>query len=239
MAVFVLAPLAGLAVLAARFDADRFKPALLAAAEHSTGRRLAVEGSLRLTPSLWPTIEARGVTLANLPGGTRPDMARAERVRVQLSLPALLQHRIEVTRLTLIGPDILFEQVGGKPNWRFDLPDPPKVAEPSPADPSPANPFSLLIQAAHIENGMVTWRLPARTKVLGLRTLDVQHPTERGPVDAQGTLVYADNQPFNLTLSAQPTAGLGGPWTTRLGFDAFHASKEQVAKANTMKALLS
>jgi len=215
MAVFVLAPAAGLGVLVARFDPNDYKPMLIDAAEHATGRRLAVKGGITLSRSLWPVVEATDVFLANLPGGSRPHMAHAERIAVQVSLPALLRRRIVVTKLTLIGPDILFEQVKGVPNWRFDLPDGDDDA------PAPANPYALLIKAAHVQNGMVTWRLPARTKVLGLRTLDVQHPTERGPVDAQGTLVYADNQPFNLTLSAQPTAGLGGPWTTRLGFDAF------------------
>jgi len=46
------------------------------------------------------------VTLANLPGGTRPDLARAERIVAQLSLPALLRRRSEVGKLTLEGPNI-------------------------------------------------------------------------------------------------------------------------------------
>jgi len=45
------------------------------------------------------------------------DLARAERIEAQLSLLALLRRRIVVSKLTLEGPNILFEFVGGKPNW--------------------------------------------------------------------------------------------------------------------------
>jgi hypothetical protein len=54
--------------------------------------------------SLWPTFEMTDVSLANLPGGTRTDIARAERIEAQLSIPALLRRRVEVVKLTLTGP---------------------------------------------------------------------------------------------------------------------------------------
>jgi uncharacterized protein involved in outer membrane biogenesis len=98
-------------------DPNDYKPQIVAAVERGTGRTLSLGGPLRISRSLWPTIELTDVTLANLPGGTRPDLARVERIEAQLSLPALLHRRIEVSKLTLEGPNILFEFVGGKPNW--------------------------------------------------------------------------------------------------------------------------
>ena len=115
-------------------DPNDYKQVLVDAVQNATGRTLVLNGPVRLTRSLWPTIEVNDVTLANLPGGTRPDMARAERIEVRLSLPALLQRQIEVARLTLIGPNILFEQVGGKPNWVFDPPGPAGGAVPAGAE---------------------------------------------------------------------------------------------------------
>ncbi len=202
---------------AALLDPNDYKQVFVDAVRNATGRALVLNGPVRLSRSLWPTIEVSGVTLANLPGGTRSDMARAERIEVRLSLPALLQRRIEVARLTLIGPDILFEQVGGKPNWVFDPPAPAGGAAPA----APGTPFQLRIRSAHVQNGMVTWRLPARTKVVGIRSLDLRHATDQEPLDVGAVLVYSDNQPFTMRASATPTAGIAGPWNMQLDFAAF------------------
>ncbi|MDQ2765136.1 MAG: AsmA family protein [Pseudomonadota bacterium] len=216
LAVLVILPVlatVGLVVL----DPNDYKPAIIEAVQNATGRTLTLNGPMRLRWSLWPTIEVSDVTLANLPGGSRPDIARAERIEAQLSLPALLWRRIEVVKLTLVGPNILFEQAGGKPNWVFS---PPGHANTTPAETS-GTPFQLRIRNVYVRNGMVTWRLPARTKVVGIRALELQHHTDGGPLHMEAVLVYSDNQPFSLQASAQPTAGLAGPWITQLAFAAF------------------
>ena len=202
------------------FDPNDYKDEIVDAVQAATGRTLTLRGDLRLSPSLWPTLEVNDALLANLPGGTRADMARVERIEGQISLPALLRHRIEITKLVLIGPNILFEQANGQPNWVFA----PMVTGPSAPAPVPdAKPgrFELRIRKVHVQNGMVTWRLPARTKVVGIRSLDFQHLVDHGPVDAASTLVYSDNQPFALNLTAQPTGSAMQSWTTQLQFAAF------------------
>ena len=219
LSAVVLAPIVTLAAAVAVVDANTFKPSLIAAALSATGRALTIDGDVRFSRSLWPTIEADEVKLANLPGGSRPDMVRVERIAVELSIPALLQRRIEISQLILIGPNILFEQVDGQPNWRFDLPAgaPTKSAAPTVS----GTPFQLRIRNAQVRNGMVTWHLPSRTKVLGIRTLNVQHKADGGPLQAAGVFVYSDNEPFKLSASATPTGGWAGPWKTRLEFAAF------------------
>ena len=215
VAILVVVPAAILANLVAHIDLNRIKVPLIAAVQASTGRMLELRGDIRLSQVLPPVIEVDEVFLANLQGGSRPDMARAERVAVTLSLPALLQRRIEITQLTLTGPNILFEEVNGKANWRLDLPAAADAAQAS------GSTFGLAIRNAVVRNGMVTWHLPARTKVLGIRNMEVRHHSDGGPVEFGGTFVYADNQPFRLTGSALPTAGLADPWTTRLDLSAF------------------
>ena len=111
----VIAIVAGVLLL----DPNAYKNEIVGAVQATTGRALTLRGALRLSRSLWPTLEANDVLLGNLPGGTRADMARAERIKAQISLPALLWHRIEITDLVLIGPNILFEQVNSQPNWVF------------------------------------------------------------------------------------------------------------------------
>ncbi|HEY2315678.1 MAG TPA: AsmA family protein, partial [Streptosporangiaceae bacterium] len=216
-ALLLLLTVAALGVAVTLVNPNDYKPQILAAVQQATGRTLSLGGPLRISRSLWPTIEVTDVTLANLPGGTRPDLARAERIEAQLSLPALLRHRIVVSKLTLEGPNILFEFVGGKPNW---------VLEPA-ADSQTSlagSHVTLDIRQAHVRNGMVTLRLPTRTHVVGVRSLDLRHPAADAPLDLATVLVYSDYQPFSLRASAQPTGGVADPWNTRLEFAAYKAT---------------
>jgi len=219
-AILVVLPVAALGTALAIVNPNDYKSQIAAAVQEATGRALTLDGPVRISRSLWPIIEVSGVRLANLPGGTRPDMAWAERIDAQVSLPALLWRRIEVSRLTLVGPNILFEQVGGQPNWVFTS---DKRPTPVPSKPS-GSAFTLRFRNVHVQNGMVTLRTPARTNVAGIRSLDLQHRTDAGPLNLAAILVYSDYQPFSLRASAQPTAGLTGPWDTQLNFAAYQAT---------------
>ena len=219
-AVVLAAPVAAIGAAILLFDPNDYKDQVVETVHAATGRALTLRGNLRLSRSLWPTLEVNDALLANLPGGTRADMARVERIKAQISLPALLQRRIEITKLELIGPNILFEQVNGQPNWVFEPPEPETSAPVTAPVPSPGR-FELRIRKVHVQNGMVTWHLPARTKVVGIRSLDLQHPVDHGPVQATSTLVYSDNQPFTLALEARPTGTVMQPWNTQLQFAAF------------------
>ena len=202
------------------FDPNALKPRIERAVLDATGRAIALKGPVRIGWSLHPTVEVSDVTLANLPGGTRPDIVKIERIEFQLSLPALLHREIEIVRLSLTGPNILFEQVGGKPNW---ISDRPPAAPSAPTAPAPSNerPLTLRIREVHIKNGMVTWRFPARTKVVGVRSLAITQPADNGPISLAAVLVYSDNKAFNVSASAQPSGGLRDPWTAKMAFSAF------------------
>ncbi len=203
-----------------RLDPNAAKPRIAALIEAQTGRALALNGPIRIGWSLRPTLSVDDARLANLPGGSRPDMARVERVEARLSLPALLHRRIEITRLTLIGPNILFEQVDGRPNWVF-------ARQPGAAGGQAAGAghgFGLAILNAHVQNGMVTFHFPARTSVIGLRSLDYAHAAPDRPLDLDAVLIYSDFEPFTLHATALPSGGLFDPWTTTLRAEAFDAT---------------
>lgn len=218
--VFAVAGVGVVSLVAAALlvDPNDYRDRLVSAVQDATGRTLTLGGELRLTRSLWPTLTASDVSLSNLPGGSRPQMVQVERIEGQLSLLSLLRREIDVTTLTLIGPNILFEQVNGAPNWVFSSAAPSApVAAPTTAE----APFQLRVRAAHVRNGMVTWKLPARTKVVGIRMLDFARDTADGPIEARSTLVYGDNKPFALDVTAQPSGGVMEPWQTQLRFAAF------------------
>lgn len=219
--VLTLMTAAGFGLVVALLDPEDLKPRIAAAVEHVTGRALVLRGPVRIGRSLWPTIEVEDASLANLPGGSRPDMARVERVEARLSLPALLRRRLDVTSLTLVGPNILFEFVDGRPNWVFADPEPPRAAG-EPASPSgPA--IAVRVAGAGVRNGMVTLRLPRRTHVVGIRSLTFRRPAEGGPIEVATELVYQDNASFRMTAAATPTGGLLDPWDAHLAFEAFGA----------------
>ncbi|MFC0410037.1 AsmA family protein [Roseomonas elaeocarpi] len=292
LALVPLLPVAAVGAALAVLDPDDYKGELTAAVQRSTGRVLSLGGPLRVAWALSPTVEVSDVTLANLPGGTRPDMARAERIEARLSLWALLHRRLEVEQLTLIGPNILFELVDGRPNWVLgpDVPgaDPaaatPAATVPSPAPEkpgsipgpatsatpgaapgtttgvppgattgtpsgpsgavpvasprastaaapppppaSPASPVALAIERARVRNGMVTLRLPNRTHVVGIRSLDWQHLREGAPLDLRSVLVYSDYEAFSFEASATPTGEVHDPWNTQWRVTAFDATLE-------------
>jgi hypothetical protein len=225
VALLLLLAVAALGVAITLLDPNDYKPQIVAAVQQATGRTLTLGGPLRISRSLWPTIEVTDVTLANLPGGTRRDLARVERIEAQLSLPALLHRRIEVSKLTLEGPNILFEFVGGKPNWVLE---PVADAQASLS----GRRVTLDIRQAHVRNGMVTLRLPTRTHVVGIRSLDLRHPAADAPVDLTAVLVYSDYQPFSLRASARPGGGIANPWDTRLEFAAYNAALSAAGRMN-------
>jgi uncharacterized protein involved in outer membrane biogenesis len=224
-ALLLLLTVAAVGVAVAIVDPNDYKPQIVAAVQRATGRTLSLGGPLHISRSLWPTIEVTDVMLANLPGGTRPDLVRAERIEAQLSLPALLHRRIEVSKLTLEGPNILFEFVGGKPNWVLEPAGDARTSQSGPH-------VTFDIRQAHLRNGMITLRLPTRTHVVGIRSLDLRHSVATAPLDLSAVLVYSDYQPFSLRVSARPTGGVADPWDTRLEFAAFNATLSAGGRMN-------
>ena len=217
---FFALPVVAAGIVASIVDPNDYKPQIAAAVQSATGRELTIGGGLHVSRSIWPAIEVSDVKLANLPGGSRPDMARIEKIQASLSLSSLLWRKIEVTRLTLVGPNILFELVGGKPNWVFTPAAHPGTAQST----SFSMPVSLRIRDFRVKNGMITSRMPARTNVLGIQSLSLQYQADGGPIELAATFVYSDFRPFTLKASAQPTAGLRDPWNAQMEFAAFDAT---------------
>ena len=120
LAALVLLVVAGGTVFLARFDPNNLKPRIAAAVEQATGRKLALNGPIHLSWSLWPTIAMQDVALANPPGFSRPQMATLQRLDLQLAVLPLLQGRVVIARLVLVHPDIRLEQdAQGHSNWQF------------------------------------------------------------------------------------------------------------------------
>ena len=116
----VCALLVGGLLLVMRTDWNEYRAPLARAVEDVTGRALALDGELRVEIGLRPGVSVSDVSLANAAWGTRPEMARLERVAFHLKLIPLLFSRIEVGHVELIGLDLLLEtSEEGIRNWDF------------------------------------------------------------------------------------------------------------------------
>ena len=100
---------------------DWLKPRIEAAVQRDTGRALKIQGPLRIGWNL--AVDASDVSLANMPGGSRPEMARIGRVHAQLVWSALLRGQFRISALSLTDPRILVERdAAGVVNWQLQRP---------------------------------------------------------------------------------------------------------------------
>ena len=176
----VALPVAAVAIALAVFDPNAEKPRIQAAVQAATGRALALDGPIGVKFSLVPTLTLDGVALANMPGGSRPQMATVRRVELELALLPLLSRRVEVRRLLLVGPDILLEtDAGGQANWLFGQPAAPDAAPAPGARPAETaqragQRLGIDVHQVAIEDGKLAWRdgTTGATRSLGIPAFD-------------------------------------------------------------------
>jgi len=227
LAVIVLLPAVAVAVLIATFDPEALKPRIEAAVEQATGRDLTLAGPIRLQPSLVPTVAVDDVSLANMPGGSRPQMVTVRRVEIELALLPLLSRRVELHRLVLQAPDILLEtDAQGQPNWVFG-----QAAQPAPAGQAEGTPagsgeagraFGIGLGRVAVTDGRITYRdgQTGQSRSLAIQQLQAATEGSDGPLRLDGALAL-DDLPFTLQGQVGPIAHLtgaggSGPWPVDL-----------------------
>jgi AsmA protein len=234
-------PAIAVGVLALRFDLEAYKPEIVAAVRRATGREIAITGGLHVRFGLSPRIEASDVTLANIPGGSRPAMASIDRIEARIALLPLLRREVVVETLHVVRPEILLEtDTDGRPNWRFVPEARPKPAgapasQPEPSAPvqASASPPRRFVRAVQIDDGALVWRdgQTGRQISMGVRNLVATADSADAPVAFALTAAFAGTD-IRLTGSVGPLARLRPdlsapqtPWPveahiTALGADA-------------------
>ncbi len=194
--------LAVASIVVRRLDANAFKPRLEASFERATGRVLRIAGPLHLSLLPSPGFVADDVSIDNLPGGSRPAMFVARKVAGSVDLFALLHRTIHVESVTFTDPDILLEEVGGRPNWRFQR---------SPADGGNASTHAhaaarpgYRISELDAAGGRIAWRGLGKAGS-GAVTIDRLHAQQQD--QSSSTLFIAGHHrqtAFSLSLAAGP-----------------------------------
>ncbi|MDO9473053.1 MAG: AsmA family protein [Caulobacter sp.] len=102
------------------FDWNWLRGPLAGAASARLGRPVAIEGNLNVHPwSLRPRAEIHGLRIGQ-PSWAEGDMARVERLAVQVELPPLLLGRVVMPYVEIRRPDVsLLRLADGRANWSF------------------------------------------------------------------------------------------------------------------------
>jgi AsmA protein len=198
----------------------RLKAELERSVSRATGRRFTIAGPLHISLGLSPSVTAEGISLANLPGGSRPDMLTAASLQAQVALLPLLGGDIVIDLVTIQQPDIILETTAdGTPNWQMHRPH-HAAFDGAPEQPSAPHDSgsSLEIHRIHVEGGTITYRpsvgpaVSAQIDKMVLAADGIDSPM-RGKLEAR-----ADGVAFTGTLSAGSFARLqGGPVTALAG----------------------
>ena len=220
LALVIVVVAAG-AIAWASFDPNAWKPRIAAAVKRATGRDLALNGPLSLTPGFAPSITARDVALANIAGGSRPEMATAQSVRISVALWPLLSRRVVIEGVTLDHPDILLERnAQGTPNWML-RPETPAQTLPEATPVAPHARTQVELRAMRIENGHVTWRdRRGRVAAADIPHLAFDAASLDAPAHLAGTIA-AHGVPIDVAADTGPLGALGAgkpaqPWPVKL-----------------------
>lgn len=145
---------AGIAILKS-LDFNAYRGTVAAEVEKAIGRKLTIAGDLELGISFSPSLVVEGVSLANAPWGSRPQMVTAERLAAEVELWPLLSGDIRLTSLQLDGVDVLLEMDGqGRANWRFEKA--PSAQEPAAKGDKPAG--VPLVKKVVLRDSKLTYR---------------------------------------------------------------------------------
>lgn len=153
--LLVAVAVGGVAVLSS-MDFNEYKGVIAEQAKAATGRDLVIAGDLDLEISLNPALAVRGVTFANADWGSRPEMAKLDRLEAQVALMPLFGGTVQVERLVLEGLDLLAEtDKQGKGNWEFG-----KAEAATPAKPATEGGAAKLpvVNLIHLKDVKVTYK---------------------------------------------------------------------------------
>ncbi len=168
-------------------DLSRYKPVLEEQASAALGRPISIAGRLEIGRSLTPSLSASGVSLANVPGGSREEMARIGRLEVGVELLPLLGGDVSITHFVVVDADILLEKgADGVGNWVFASPETVPESPDSEAqdDQSTAVPF--------------VGRVELRDSTVAL--LNANGATRRLDIDRAVLLAASEDDPVDIEI---------------------------------------
>ncbi len=165
------------------------QPRVEDALTRAAGRPVTV-GGIRLALDNGLEILLSRLAVANVPGGSRPELLTVQSITLKVDLSALLHGALRIPVVHVGQPDLLLEvDASGRGNW--DLPREPAVAvtEAAPASKATSPSASIQLGEVTIEHGRVAFRDGRDTRVY------------KGEFDGR-VEASADPAPFSATFRA-------------------------------------
>ena len=185
-------------------DPNDHRDRIAAELQAATGRAVTLAGPITLSRSLSPALVVEGVTLANMPGGSRPQMATIGRLEVQVALvPLILGGRLQVEKLALSKADILLEtDAKGQGNWVFSPEPSPSAPQGSAAPSAPKSGGGAgnlpILKEVLVSDSRLVYRSGKTQQRLDLTRLSFALPDGGKPVPVAIKAALND-APFDLT----------------------------------------
>ncbi len=200
---------AGLLALAAiagpgLIDWNAYKADIRAKVKKATGRDITLGGDINLRLLPVPEFSVSDVALANIAGGSGPQMVRLEGLAVKIAPAPLLKGEIRVTTMRLIRPVVLLERTSdGQVNWALETggadggaaaeaAPPPSSSTPSPSRTPPASAPEIAVDSFTIEDAEVIYADATTGLIEKITDMDARFAATglKGPFESTGELTY-------------------------------------------------
>jgi AsmA protein len=226
--------------LSGTLSPSRLKAEIEHSIQHATGRAFRIGGDLHVALGLAPSITADDISLANLPGGSAPQMLTAKSLTAQVALLPLLTGDVVVEEVSLQNPNLLLERgPDGTPNWQFHVVRRPLYEGGAPEAESGSGGGhgggSLEIHKLHLDGGHIAWRgnpggvpgnLDADLTSAEFAVKDADSPLQ-GKIDGNfagnAFTAWIDTGAFSR-LEGAPVTALAGGWPLTVKVHAGDAS---------------
>lgn len=213
LAALLLFLVAILTLFALTFDANRYKPELVALVKQETGRELQIDGDIHL--SFYPNIALTlaQLSLSNAKGFTAEPFATAKQARMEVQLLPLLEQQLKINEVHLQGLTLnLHRNKSGKTNWADLLPAGSSKANADAGEAMSSLLGGFVISGVSVQDSQVHWRDEQHNKHLTLRDLTLQtgtfHPAQPVTLRLNTTLTQTQPNPLSMVLTASTTAQL-------------------------------
>lgn len=187
LAGLVMVAVIGVGFFIATLDPNDHKDWIIGKVQEQTGRKLSLDGDIRLALYPWIDLEVNGLTLANAPGFGAAPFLHVDHLNVRVKTIPLLREKYEVDTVKVTGALVnLARNKDGVSNWA-------DLVKPGAEESGPLPLTAIVLGGADVQQAQINWS-------------DAQAGTEykvKNLTFTTGQLVYGEPVELNLTTTVE------------------------------------